>query len=866
MADPDVKVCFKSTGYSAFCNGSHVAAVDVKDGKILRVRPFRYDWKYSNEHIRPWKFEARGKTFLAPEKTCVGPFGLGYKKSIYSPNRILYPIKRVDWDPNGERNPQNRGVSGYERISWDEALDIISNEIHRVIDTYGPWAIFGQGDGHGETKIVHGPHGCHFKLLDLLGGFTLQIRNPDSWEGWYWGTKHFWGGEPFGLMPGCTNLYSDICKNSNLLIFEGCDPTTTTRGFNSGDHVSRYCQFFHEIGIRQIYICPDLNYGAAVFADKWIPILPNTDTALHLAIAYLWLKNGTYDQEYLDTHSIGFDKFAAYVLGDEDGIPKTPEWASSKCGIPSRVIKALAEEWGHSTTSVLHGFGGGSIRGPYSHEPVRTEAALLAMQGLGKPGVHSFCIINRAVFGGEDHPNYPPTPNSIMNSHMTVRGAYTGYQPFPWKGLPRQFIPKTLVHDAILNGHFEIYGSSLQSTPAKEQFVKYEYPAEGCSPIHMIWSDTPCLLTCWNDTNKVAKAFQHESIEFFLVQHPWMENDCLFADIVLPSNTKFEEEDIGDDNESAAYEIMFLEHQCIEPLGESKSDYEIVCAIAERLGLLEEYTDGKTIPELIKYGFDTSGIPERGLLTWEEFQEKGYYVAPVDPDWEEHSPGMYDFYKDPANNLLTTPSGLLEFESIDLKTYFPEDMERQPVPHWVESSDFHDERLGGVRAKKYPLLMVSNHPRHRVHANLDDNDWFHEIVTCKVRGADGYLYEPVWMNPADAEARGIADGDVVNVYNERGGVLCGAKVWERIMPGVVYVDHGARADYLVPGELDRGGAINLISPHNVISKNCAGMVSSSFLVEAERVDLDDLRRKFPDAFDKPYDRDSGLDFERIITK
>lgn len=290
---------FRSTGYSAFCNGSHIAAVDVKDGKILRIRPFRYDWKYSNEHINPWKIEARGKVLEAPTKTSCGPMGITWKKSIYSPNRILYPIKRVDWDPNGERNPQNRGISGYERISWDQALDIIESEIRRIIDTYGPYAIYAQGDGHGETKMVHGPHGCMFKLLDLLGGFTMQIRNADSWEGWFWGTKHFWGGEPFGLMPNCSNLYTDVAKHSELLLYEGCDPCTTTRGFCSGDQVSRFCLFYRDIGIETIYICPDLNYGAAVFADKWIPILPNTDPAMHLAIAYQWLINGTYDKEYL---------------------------------------------------------------------------------------------------------------------------------------------------------------------------------------------------------------------------------------------------------------------------------------------------------------------------------------------------------------------------------------------------------------------------------------------------------------------------------------------------------------------------------------------------------------------------------------
>ena len=132
------KTCIKSTGYAAFGIGSHVAAVDVKDDRIIRIRPLPYDWKYRPEEFRPWKIEARGHTFEVPLKTTINPFGLGYKKSVYSPNRIPYPLKRVDWDPDGERNPQNRGKSGYVRISWDEALDIIVGELRRVIDTYGP--------------------------------------------------------------------------------------------------------------------------------------------------------------------------------------------------------------------------------------------------------------------------------------------------------------------------------------------------------------------------------------------------------------------------------------------------------------------------------------------------------------------------------------------------------------------------------------------------------------------------------------------------------------------------------------------------------------------------------------------------------
>jgi len=137
---------------------------------------------------------------------------------------------------------------------------------------------------------------------------------------------------------------------------------------------------------------PDLNYAAAIHADKWIPILPNTDAALHLAIAYTWMTEGTYDKDYVATHCFGFEAFEDYVLGREDGVPKTPKWAAEICGVPSRTIKALAREWAAKTTSIAHGNGGPMIRGPYSTEPARLETLNLAMQGLGKPGRTTFCL------------------------------------------------------------------------------------------------------------------------------------------------------------------------------------------------------------------------------------------------------------------------------------------------------------------------------------------------------------------------------------------------------------------------------------------------------------------------------------------
>ncbi|MBP1707330.1 MAG: molybdopterin oxidoreductase [Chloroflexi bacterium] len=844
--DLDEKTYIKGLSFiGAHAMEGKPTAVDVREGKIIRLRPFHYDWKYKPEEFDPWKIEARGKSFEPKLKSLLDPLALAYKKRVYSANRILFPLKRADFNPHGERNIQNRGKSGFVRISWEEALDIIEGEIRRVVDQYGPYAILCQSDGHGETKCVHGPHGAQRDLLRLLGGYTQQCRNPDSWEGWYWGAKHVWGQEPVGQGRQC-NLVPDIAENTGLLLYWGCDAESTGWGW-SGQIASRLMYWFTELGIKSVFVCPDLNYSAAVHADKWIPVLPNTDMSLQLAIAYVWITEDAYDKEYVKTHAIGFEKVRDYVMGKEDGIPKTPRWASTICGVPSRIIKALARDWASKATSLVHSNGGGYIRGQFSTEPGRMEIILMGMQGLGKPGANQFKLIEWAIF---NDPNQMALPRSKVFPDMMA--AHHG---FNFQNIPRQHIPKTLIADAILNPPLSWYGTTVLAMPRENQFTRYTYPAPGCSEIHMIWTDSPCWITCWNQGNRFIQAVRDPKIEFMLAQHPWLENDCLFADIVLPVNTKFEEDDIAGDGGSGQFNTVIDEKRCIEPLGESRSDYEIACLVAERLGLLEKYTQGKTVEEWIKVGFETSGAKD--YISFAEWKQKGYIIFPTDPEWKKSPPGLRTFHDDPEKNPLPTPTGKLEFYSQTLAEKFPDDNERPPYPKWIPFNDTHQESLLHPRAKDYPLLVVSNHPRWGVHANHDDITWFREIKTCRVKGPDGYLYHTVWLNPVDAASRGIADGDVVKIYNERGATLCGAMVTERMMPGVISTDHGAKYDPIVPGELDRGGVINTIVPPNLTSKNCAGMATCGFLAQVERANLAELQKKYPDAMNRPFHPAAG---------
>jgi anaerobic selenocysteine-containing dehydrogenase len=861
----------------SFCCGANGAAVDVKNGKIIRIRPLHYTEKYDSEEFNPgnvWRINARGKYLDPPMKTLLPPYSLSYKKRVYSPNRIKYPLKRVDWEPGGENvNPENRGKSKYKRISWDEAADMIASEMKRIGEKYGGSSIFLQGGGHGEQKSIHA-RGSHMRVGELVGDghYTPGTRNPDSWEGWYWGAKHFWGCERFGEEAPQTNLILDVMENAEMHLMWSGDPETTPWGW-SGQLCSLMGYFYKELGIKQVTVSPDLNYWGAVHADKWIPVLPNTDAAFHLAIAYTWMTEGTYDKEYIATHSVGFDKFEDYVLGNEDGVPKTPEWASERCGVPEWTIKAMAREWASHVTSTGHVNGGSMIRGPFSTEPGRLEPMLLAMQGLGKPGVHQVGYNE----WGRIPPGYP-LPKGVV--YPSVSGGMPTRKNMQPQALARMKFQKAILEDYTAENPITWYEEGYVGEGARSraaQFIKMSYPLpaeEGGAKIHMFWSQIPNFTVSWHYGNKWIETYRSPELECIVMQNIWMEDDTLYGDIILPANTKFETEDIAVDVMSGVFHVLLLEQQCIDPVGDTKSDMEGVGEVAKKLGVYEDYMEGMDIWDRIQDRYEKSGCAD--LVSWEDLKAKQYYVVPVDKDWEkdwheEEGVGLSKFAEDPENNPLGTPTGLLEFESVGLKENFPDDRERPPVPQWIIGGPgwTHDESLWGERAKQYPLLLETNHPRWRVHAEHDDIPWLREIPTCKVKGPDGYLYEPAWLNPKTAAERGIVSGDIVKIYNDRGVVLGGAYVTERLMPGVVYQDHGARIDEIITGELDRGGSNNLISPGEMTSQNCTGMATGGYLVEVEKVSGEQMaewRKEYPEAFERPYDPASGLRFEAWIEK
>ncbi|MEM3550716.1 MAG: molybdopterin-dependent oxidoreductase [Candidatus Bathyarchaeia archaeon] len=825
--------------------------VHVKDNRVLRILPCHFP-----EDYRVWEIRTDRGVFTPPRKAVPHPHMLAYKNRVYTPTRVKYPLKRIDWSPDNP-NTQNRGKSGFVRISWNEALDIIVEMIKRIKEKYGDTTpILVQADGHGQSGLLHTLHFYGHMLFEYLGtGWTQQIRNPDSWEGYYWGAKLAWGfdstlGEPFQ-----DGVWDNVLQHGEVVIFSGCDPETTAAGFSA--HVSYLCEALKKAGIEIIAISPDLNYSEAVWADRWIPINPCTDAALYLAIAYVWIKENLYDKEYVHTRCVGYDDFEKHVLGEDDCVPKTPEWAEKITGIPSWTIKALARVWAKKRTSLANVYGGPKIRGPYSHVPARMEAYILAMNGLGKPGRQflRFWIASRVNI--KEIPPLPAYPEVTAETRFYVPATKYSFTVQP-SAIP---LIKVLVPDAILNPPVSWWCSGCQFNKAEDLFVKYRYPPRDDHPgVRMIWNENSCYTTCWHGYQFI-EAIRNPKIEFHLVIHPWFENDALFADLVLPALTDFEVADIVVGARSQTIGIAYHD-KCIEPIGESKSDYEIHRMIAERLAkefnkpeLIKAFPDPEAF---LKEFYEKTMVYKKYGISWEEFKKKKIFIH-SNPTWEEwveikkkYGYDAYDcfmskFYKNAGG--LETPSGKIEFQSQLALKYAPQDEERPPVAKWIE----HNELPTSPKSKKYPFLVCSNHPRYRFHSQGDEILWLREIY--KVKGPDGYLYEAVWINPSDAEKLGVKNGDVVMIYNDLGAVLAGAVITEKIIPGAISIDHGARVDLISLEErIDRGGAIDLLMPTSSYKYKLAEeikvpeQVCSGILVDVKKVDVKELTSKYPEAF------------------
>jgi molybdopterin guanine dinucleotide-containing S/N-oxide reductase-like protein len=846
-------------GIKRYVNNSNAGAVFVyvKDGRIIRMTPIDFD----KADAPSFTIEARGRRFTPPRKSTLSPFGLSMKSTVYSPDRILYPMKRVDFDPQGERHCESRGVSGYERISWDEALDIVAGEIKRVKREYGPGSVLSSTPSHHTWGNVGYYLSTHRRFFNSLG-CTQVVANPDSWEGWYWGAAHHWGNS---MRMGGAEMYGtveDALQDCEMMVFWSSDPETNPGSYGGFESTVRR-QWLQELGIKTVHINPYFDATAALMGGKWLSPRPDTGNAMALAIAYVWITEDLYDKEYVATRTTGFEKWRDYILGKEDNIPKTPEWQEGETGVLAKDVRALAREWGTKKTYLGAGGAGnqlgGACRCATGIEWARSLVCLMAMRGLGKPGIN---FGNMACGTPVDTRFYFPgyAEGGISGDIDGTASAISLYQRMPH--LPSintvlQRVPRLKLPEAILDGYCEGYPTNTKVIEG--QFFKFSYPAPGNSAVKMYYKYGGSFIATQNETNRFVRSYRTPKLEFVVNQSIWMEGETKFADIILPACTNFERWDIGETCHAGGYiihnfnklnhRVITMQHKCIEPLGESKSDYRIFLELSQRLGLSAYFSEGGTELDWCKRMFDGSDLPRR--ISWKKFLKKGYYVVPPPRDelkppcayrWfaegrKKDIPEPFPLPGDYTEEYLTglqTQSGKIEFESSSLKRFDPNDPERPPIskfrPSWEGP---HTTEL----YKKYPLQLLTPHPRFSFHTHNDGKDSIiNDIPEHRVL-IDGYHYWIIRLNTLDAAKRGIKRNDLVKVFNDRGAIICAAQVTERLPQGTAQSPCSS-AIYDPIGEpghaIDRAGTTNVLTSSRPIIKKSHSTASNTCLVQVEK--------------------------------
>lgn len=707
--NPNVEEKVIRTACSSHCGGRCLLRVHVRDGMITRIE--------TDDGEEPQL------------RACLRC--RAYRQRVYDPDRIKFPMRRA-----GER-----GEGRFERISWDEALDTIAAELSRIRSTYGPSAVLFLGGG-GDITELH-KNDLFQELLAMTGGYTRR-----------WGVPSFEGGlfaslATYGTLSSL-NDYDDLL-HSRLILLWGCDPANTIHECNT----SWYLLQAKESGCRIISIDPRYTDSTATLANQWIPIIPGTDTAMLIAMAYVMIKENLHDQAFLDTYTVGFDSFHDYVLGREEGVPKTPSWAEGITGVPSEVIEKLAREYATTKPAALIA-GVGPGRTAYGEQYHRAAKTLAAMTD------------NIGVHGGWAGRSLAPSE--------TVGGFSFKLGNLPKSNGNPVEIGVPLRKDALatLKGsgssariHFsEVPGALLKGKAGG-------YPAD--FKMLLVMHTNP--VNQYPNTNKMVQGLR--KLEFIGVGEQVMTATARFADILLPVCTYMERNDLTVGGATPFYGYV---KKVIEPLYESRSPLEICSGLASRLGVsvYSEKTEEQWLRELVKGSY----VPD-----YEDFKEKAVYRL----KFPEPRVAFRKQIEDRERCPFPTPSGKIEIYSQRLAEM--NHPEIPAIPKYIESWEGRNDPL---RAK-YPLQLITSHFKRRAHTQFEKVPWLRELVV-----------QALSINPVDANPRGIREGDEVRVFNDRGEVVVPVKVTERIMPGVVDLPQGA---WYSPDErgVDRGGCANVLT-------------------------------------------------------
>lgn len=723
---------------------------------------------------------------LAPlrEDPDPSPIGLSMWDAYRSPLRVLRPAVRRSWlnDGPGAR-PELRGREPFVEVEWEQALNLVAAELDRVRRARGNQAIFGGSYGWSSAGRFHHAQSQVHRFLNTIGGY---VRSVDTYS---LGAARVVLPHVVASMEGLMESHHgwDVLEeHTRLFVSFGGVPAKNAQISAGGvtEHRARPgLARLAAAGCRLVNISPVRdNFDAPDGSVEWIPIRPNTDTAAMLAMACELVLAQRHDTEFLATHCVGFERWTDYLMGRDDGVRKDAAWAQGITGIPASTLRALALDL--TSTRSLVNAAWSLQRAAHGEQPYWAVVSLASVIGqIGLPG-GGFAV-------GYGASNIVGSPHRRLKGPTLPQG----------RNAVEDFIPVARVADMLLHpGEPFDYNGGRHHYPD----IDLIYWAGG-NPFHH-----------HQDLNRLARAWRKPST--IVVHEQFWNAHARMADVVLPATSTLERDDIG----FSVLEPHMIAMKALAPApGEARDDHAIFSGLAQRLGVLEAFTEGRHPMDWLRWMYAQMSDHARGqgwqLPTFDDFWAQGWLRL---PPADRPTVMLQSFRADPVAHPLKTPSGRIEIHSARVASFGYRDCPGHAA--WREPFEW----LGGPEAESYPLHLLSDQPTTKLHSQLDHSA--HSQAE-KVRGR-----QRMYMHPGDARQRGIAQGDTVRLFNARGACLACACLTEAVMPGVVRMPTGSWWDPTQPGEadcLDRSGNPNALTRDQGSSRLAQGCAAQTCLID-----------------------------------
>jgi biotin/methionine sulfoxide reductase len=701
--------------------------------------------------------------------------------------RIARPAIRRGWLEHGPGADDRRGADEFVAVSWSEALDHAAGELRRVYATHGPRAVFGGSYGWASAGRFHDAQHQLHRFLNCAGGYVRSVNSYSSGAATVI-LPHVIG--PQSAVAGNTVSWAELVDASAVVLAFGgmALKNNDVGGGGTSAHIARdSLAAARRRGVEFHLISPLRDDLPDFVAASWHPIRPGTDVALMLGMAHTLAAEGLHDRAFLDRFCTGWEIFEDYLFGRGDGRPKDAAWAAAICGLPADEIIGLARCCAGRRT--LISCSQSLQRAEHGEEPPWMGVVLAAM--LGQIGLEGGGFAY--ALGSTSNTGKPPLAVPLP-SVPTGRNSVA------------DLIPVARLCDMLLHPGEEFdYDGRRLAYPD----IRLVYWAGG-NPFHH-----------HQDLGRLHRGFARP--DTVIVHDSVWTASARHADIVLPATITLEREDIG---AAAGDPLMVAMHRAVEPYGEARDDYDILAGLAERLGFAGAFSEGRTARQWLEriYEPTRAALAERGVNApdFAQFWADGELILPVrSPDGGI----VRAFRRNPDAAPLPTPSGRIEITSATIAGFGYPDCPGHPV--WLPP----EEGFGAPVATRFPLQLIANQPKTRLHSQLD---FGHISLAAKISGR-----EPVRIHPQDAAPRGIADGDIVRLYNERGACLAGAVLSDDLRPGVVQIATGAwydPEDPVAEPPLCVHGNPNVLTRDAGTSRLAQGCTGQLSLVEIERFD------------------------------